>query len=49
MTPVNIFRYVFSSYFDSNLEQVENRSFASDFGFPFRFTEVAETREECIP
>lgn len=39
-TPVNLFRYIFTNYFDSNYELLEDKVFSSTFGSPLILKEV---------
>lgn len=40
MTPVNTFRVLFNTYFDTNFEVLEDRIFYSGYGKPYNFTDI---------
>jgi hypothetical protein len=49
LTPVNSFRIVFNTYFGTNLEMRENRTYYSLWDDPYRFMEVTDRVNSCAP
>jgi hypothetical protein len=47
LTPVNTFRIVFNSYFQTALSLEENHMYALQLPFLFRFIEVTGQVDEC--
>ncbi len=47
LTPVNTFRIVFNQYFNANLPLAENRMYAFQLPFLYKFTEVTGKVDQC--
>lgn len=43
ITPVNTFRLIFNSYFDSNYQLLDDRSYYSNYERPYKFVDVTDT------
>ena len=42
ITPVNSFRLILNTYFNTNYELLEDKSYFSDYGHPYNFTDVTK-------
>ena len=42
ITPVNSFRLILNAYFNANYELLEDKSYFSDYGQPYNFTDVTK-------
>ena len=42
ITPVNSFRLILNTYFNTNYELLEDKSYFSDYAHPYNFTDVTE-------
>ena len=43
ITPVNTFRLIFNSYFDTGFELLEDKSYFTDYKYPYKFWDVTDS------